>query len=90
MLTLLASLAFLGAATAAVVSMKATWSQYRDVALGNVAALRGVAEARDYQVTVMALGRKPALAGHPGVRRLPHRAQAARPVRNAPPRRVAA
>ncbi|MCA1661136.1 MAG: hypothetical protein LC648_02780 [Novosphingobium sp.] len=74
MLTVFASLAFLAAACVAAWSVAATWLQYRDVALGNIAALGLAEDEREFRITISARGRKPALAGHPGVRRLPHRA----------------
>ncbi|HUQ13066.1 MAG TPA: hypothetical protein VM055_02195 [Novosphingobium sp.] len=78
MQTLLASLVFATAALAALGVIAATWTRYRDVALGHVAALRAVDEARDFRVRIVGQARLPVLAGHPGVRRLPHRAAAAR------------
>ena len=91
MLAALASLAFAAAALAAVAAIRATLSQYRDVALSNIAALRDCANEREFRVTIASASRKPALAGHPGVRRVPHRAQAARAgFRPSRPRRVAA
>ena len=63
MLTVLASLAFLAAALVAVAAVKATWSQYRDVALGNIAALGRVGDEREFRVTLAALARRPMPAG---------------------------
>ena len=91
MLTVLASLAFVAAALAALAAMRATFAQYRDIAFGNIAALSGVSDQREFRVTMVAHGRKPVLAGHPGIRRIPVRAQAARGgLRPSQPRRAAA
>jgi len=87
--TLLASLIFAAAALAATGAIIATWTRYRDVALGHVAALRAVDEARDFRVRILGQGRQPVLAGHPGVRRLPHRAAAARRFATMPARAAA-
>ena len=90
MLAILATLAFAGAACLAGAAMVATWTRYRDVALGNLAALRGVDAQREFRVRVLGLGRQPVLAGHPALRRAPHRARGGRTVRPAEPRRAAA
>ena len=74
MLSLLASLAFIAAAVAAVAVVRVTWIEYRDIALGNVAALGDLTDAREFRVTIAGRGRKPTLA----VRRQPHRAAPAR------------
>ena len=90
MLTVLASLAFLGATLVAVAAVRATWSQYRDVALGNIAALGQVGDQREFRVTVAALARRPMPAGQVVIRRQRHHASPARgPVRT-PARRAAA
>jgi hypothetical protein len=52
--------------------------------------LRGVADEREFRVRMLGLGRQPVLAGHPALRRVPHRARAVRTVRPAAPRRAAA
>ena len=82
MLTVLASLAFVATALIAVAAIAATWARYGKAALGHVAALREVAEERTFQVRIVG-GNRPALAGQTGIRRLPHRAAALRPVRRA-------
>jgi len=89
MLTVLASLAFLAAALVAVAAVKATWSQYRDVALGNIAALGRVGDEREFRVTLAALARRPMPAGQVVLRRQPHRAATRGAVRT-PARRAAA
>ena len=89
MLTVLASLAFLAAALVAVATVKATWSQYRDVVLGNIAALGRVGNEREFRVTLAALARRPMPAGQVFIRRQPHRAATRGPVRT-PARRAAA
>lgn len=89
MLTVLASLAFVAAAFVAVATVAATWSQYRDVALGNIAALGRVGDEREFRVTLAAIARRPLLAGQAGMRRQPHRVAARGAVRT-PARRAAA
>ena len=90
MLTVLASLAFLAAALVAVAAVRATWSQYRDVALGNIAALGRVGDEREFRVTLAALARRPMPAGQLVLRRRRQHAGSARgPVRT-PSRRAAA
>ena len=78
MTTVIASLMFVTAAAAAVAAIAATWNRYRDVALGHVAALRAVGNEREFRVRMVSQGRQPVLVAHPGVRRLPQRAAAAR------------
>ena len=82
MLTVLASLAFLAAALIAVAAVRATWSQYRDVAFGNIAALGRVGDEREFRVTLAVIARRPMPTGQVVLRRQPHRASPARgPVR---------
>ena len=90
MLGFLATLAFAAAAVLAVTAILATWTRYREVALGNLAALRGVAAEREFRVRILGAARQPALAGHPGLRRLPQRARGARTISRADRRRAAA
>ena len=90
MLSVLASLAFVAAAVAAVVVVRATWSQYRDMAFANIAALDRIADSREFRVKIAGVGAKPALAGHPGIRRQPHRAARARPAFRPSSRRAVA
>lgn len=90
MLAIFATLAFAAAAILAAATILATWTRYRDVALGNLAALRGVSAEREFRVRMLGLGRQPVLAGHPALRRLPHRARGTRPIRTAAARRAAA
>ena len=90
MLSVLASLAFLAAAVAAVGAVRATWSRYRDMAFANIAALDRIAETREFRVRIAGVGAKPALAGHPGIRRQPHRAARARRAFRPPPQRAVA
>jgi hypothetical protein len=78
MTTILASLIFVTAAAIAVAAIITSWNRYRDVALGHVAALRSVGEERDFHVRIVAQARQPVLVAHSGIRRLPHRAAAAR------------
>jgi hypothetical protein len=89
MLILLASLAFAATALIAMAAIGSTWTRYGKTALGHVAALRDVAEERTFRVRIVG-GTRPALAGHPGIRRLPHRAAAVRLVRRVDAQRVAA
>ena len=90
MLTVFASLAFLAAALVAVAAVRATWLQYRDVALGNIAALGRVGDEREFRVTLAAIARRPMPAGQVFIRRQPHRASPARgPVRALPQRAAA-
>jgi hypothetical protein len=88
MLTVLASFAFVATAVVAVAAIAATWTRYGKTALGHVAALREVADERTFRVRIVGNSRV-ALAGHPGIRRLPHRA-AVRTVRRVDVQRVAA
>ena len=91
MLSVLASLVFVAAAIAAVAVVRATWSQYRDMAFANIAALDRLTDEREFRVSIAATGRKPVLAGNPSVRRQPHRAAPARiAVRWSAARRAAA
>ena len=90
MLAILVTLAFAGAAFLATAAIVATWTRYRDVALGNLAALRGVAAEREFRVRILGAARQPALAGHPALRRTPHRARGLRSVRPSAARRAAA
>ena len=90
MLTVLASLAFMAAALVALAAVGATWSRYRDVALGNIAALRQVGDQREFRVTLAALARRPMPAGQVVLRRRPHRTSPVRcPVRPLPQRAAA-
>lgn len=91
MLTALAWLFLAATALSAVAAIRATFAQHGKVALANLIALRDCAEVREFRVSIVG-GRKPALAGHPGIRRVPHRAQAARSGLRAAaqPRRAAA
>ena len=90
MLTVLASLAFLAAALVAIAAVRATWSQYRDVAFGNIAALGRVGDQREFRLTLAALARRPMPAGQLILRRQRQHASPARgPVRS-PARRAAA
>ena len=90
MLAIFATLAFVSAAVVAAGTFFATWTRYRDVALRNLAALRGVADEREFRVRMLGLGRQPVLAGHPALRRAPHRLRGARAVRPVAARRAAA
>ena len=90
MLGFLATLAFAAAAVLAVTAILATWTRYRDVALGNLAALRGVAAEREFRIRILGAARQPALAGHPALRRVPQRARGARTISRADRLRAAA
>ena len=90
MLAVLASLVFLAAALIAVAAVTATWSQYRDVVLGNIAALVRVGDEREFRVTLAAIARRPMPAGQVFIRRQPHRGSPARGSVRAPSRRAAA
>ena len=52
-MSLLASLAFTLTAIVIVAALRSTITQYRDAALGNIAALRGCSVSREYRVQTM-------------------------------------
>ena len=55
MLALLASLAFVVAAVVGLAAIAGSWTRYRDVALGNLAALHERDAPRDYRVRAMSV-----------------------------------
>ena len=86
MLALLASFAFVAAALIGFAAIAASWTRYRDVALGNVAALHERDMTRDYRVrAVSVVGRAAPLAARREIKR-----SATRPARRASGLRAAA
>lgn len=89
MLTVFSSLAFIALACVAAACIHATWTQYRDVALGNIAAQRSVPAVREVRYAIVGIGPRPELERQAVSRRAPVRKAARIAVRSGPLRRAA-
>ena len=88
MLTVLASLVFLGTAIYALGAVAASVRGYRDVALANVAALRGAPAEREFRFATAGVMRQPVVLD--ARRRQATRKATAASLRISPPLRAAA
>ena len=79
-MTILASLAFFLAATAAIVAIAGTVVRYRASVLADLASYRDIAANRDFHFRVFEFGRQPAATFNNNVRRIAKRSPAQRSI----------